>query len=129
MVRKVLAVNNVRNERRSEPRKACSVYVTFGTGFQVETAKIVDYSDSGLRLTTSGARPLGTSLEIIDSESPLFLAKQGRVVWEIEHQDGSREFGVKLGPQTSRPIAFLPERQLDRLLKAFRQVALEEALA
>ena len=123
------AVINTLNERRCEPRKPCSVYVTFGTGFQVETAKIVDYSDSGLRLRTSGARPLGKSIEIIDSESPLFLAKQGRVVWEIEKDDGGREFGIKLGPKTAWPIILHPERQFDRLLKTFRQVALEEAFA
>lgn len=113
-------------EKRGAPRRRCSVYVTFGSGFHVATAQIVDYSETGLRLNASSRTHVGDTIEIIDAESPLFRKKRGRIMWQKIGLRGVREFGVRLIAE-KEPVR--SESRLDQMWLAIQQIALEDAFA
>lgn len=125
---KLVEESSTKTDKRSEPRRSCSVYITFGTGFKVETARIIDYSDSGLRIRVSSNSYLGESIEILESESPLFIAKSGSVVWQRNLSPEMREFGVRLAAEPN-PFQIYKESGLDRMWKAIQKIALEDAFA
>lgn len=124
----LLTEEQVAVDKRSEPRRNCSVYVTFGSGFRVATARIMDYSDSGLRIRTSANSYLGKTIEIIDSESPLFSERCGNVVWQRTLRNGAREFGVSLAAKPD-PFEAYSESRFDRMWNTILKVAFEEVYA
>lgn len=112
-------------EKREEPRQRCSVYVNFSNGHQIATARILDYSDSGFRMRTSGKAQLGRTIEILDTEHSTFESRFGRVVWQRLLKDGSREFGVHLIRQPEK----LTVPSSPGIWETLQQLAIEEAFA
>lgn len=115
-----------KTDKRTEPRKRCSVYVNFASGYEVGTARIVDYSDSGLGMQTSEFNQLGPTIEVLDAEAQVFNSKSGRVVWQRLREDGIREFGIQLKAPVKEAM---PERDRESLWESLQLLAFELSYA
>jgi len=95
--------NNVRTtKRRRSERKPFVTKVDFYVDADLVTAKSLDISKSGIRLTTK--EPIKTHLRIANSDH--YIDSHAQLVWARRNEDGSMEYGFEYVKELEKKINF-----------------------